>query len=369
MTPEPKSTEPARYVRFSGVQRFEHLLLLIAFLGLMLTGLPQKYAVQEWAKTLLHFLGGIESARILHRFFALLLMVEVILHVGAVGYRLFVLGKGASLLPRLRDGRDLVNWVRHNMGSKPERPAMPHYNFINKLDYWLTVIGTVILIITGYMLWNPVATTHLLPGDAVPTARVIHSEQALLMVILVVIWHGYNTLIRRFNGSIWTGKISRSAMVSDHGEALQQLENGTQAAVLSPEQIAQRRRLYVPMAVVITIVASVLLYAFVTFEKTAIPTIPRPEVAIFAPQIKAAEGDTNVGAVVWATVRCALCHGADAAGGQDGVPALRGTNLSFENFFQQVRSGSDKMPAFRAEELPDAYVLHLYTWLTTSSKP
>ncbi|MBI5929624.1 MAG: hypothetical protein HY862_09965 [Chloroflexi bacterium] len=47
--------------RFSPRQRFEHFVLIVAFVGLVLTGLPQKYADHNWAQTLVKLLGGIEN--------------------------------------------------------------------------------------------------------------------------------------------------------------------------------------------------------------------------------------------------------------------------------------------------------------------
>lgn len=363
--PEQPNPQPPYYARFSPSQRFEHFVLLVVFFGLALTGLPQKYANEAWGQALIRFWGGIESTRILHRFLAVLLMVEAAYHIGAVCYRLFVLRKGATLLPRLRDLRDARDWALHNLGLRRERPKMPRYNVNNKLEYWLTAIGIVILIVTGYMLWNPIATTNALPGEAIPVARVVHGEQAVLLVLLVVIWHGYNVLIRRFNLSMFTGRLSRRAMLEDHAEELERIESGAQTPTAAPEEIRRRSRIFWPIAGAAAILVGALLYSFVTFEQTAITTVPRPEVPIFAPQTTLIEGDASVGAAVWHTVRCAICHGPEAEGGPEGAPALRGTRVSFLAFYRQVRSGSDRMPAFRPEELPDPYLLHLYTWLTT----
>ncbi|MBX3082696.1 MAG: cytochrome b/b6 domain-containing protein [Anaerolineae bacterium] len=361
--------ERSYFPRFSAAQRYEHFVLMVVFIGLAVTGLSQKYAAEKWGEELILLLGGIESTRILHRFLATILMAEAIYHVVAVSYRLFVLRHRPSLLPQWRDVRDLRDWLLSNVGLKAERPAMPHYNVNNKFEYWFTALGTLVLIITGYMLWNPIATTNTLPGEAIPTARVIHSDQALLMVLFVVIWHGYNTLIRYFNRSIFSGKLSHAAMQSDHAEELARLESGEQPADLASDIIAKRMRIFVPVAGVLTLGLAVLLYSFVTFEQTALTTVPRQEVPVFAPQAMPKSGDAKVGAAVWSTVRCALCHGVEAEGGPDGAPALRGTTVDFDTFYAQVRTGTaDKMPAFRAEELPDAYVLHLYTWLTSLKK-
>ena len=57
-----------------------------------------------------------------------------------------------------------------------------------------------------------------------------------------------------------------------------------------------------------------------------------------------------------------------ATGGAD-APSLRGLDMTFDEFYAQVRTGvPDKMPAFSAGEIPDPYLLHLWTWLKTSRR-
>ena len=74
-------------------------------------------------------------------------------------------------------------------------------------------------------------------------------------------------------------------------------------------------------------------------------------------------GDAAVGKAIWPTLRCGFCHGEDGTGLKE-VPSLRGTDVSFEKFFAQVRNGDgNKMPAFNRGEIPDSYLLHLWTWL------
>ena len=77
-------TQPYTYRRFSPVQRFEHMILLVTFTGLALTGLPQRYADQMWAQSLIGIMGGIESIRIVHRILATILMAEAIFHGGVI---------------------------------------------------------------------------------------------------------------------------------------------------------------------------------------------------------------------------------------------------------------------------------------------
>src|SRR5574341_759912 len=71
-------------VRFTLAQRVEHLVLIVSFNILAFTGLPQKYFYTAWAERIIVFLGGIERVRAIHRFFAVVLILEAVYHAGAV---------------------------------------------------------------------------------------------------------------------------------------------------------------------------------------------------------------------------------------------------------------------------------------------
>lgn len=367
---QPVEAQPVdQYKRFSSAQRMEHMILLVTFTGLALTGLPQKYAASEWAKTLIQLLGGIESVRLIHRFLATLLLAEAIYHGGVISYKLYVLGRRATMIPGIKDLRDALNWIGFNLGLRKEHPHMPRYNFGEKAEYLALVWGTIVMAVTGFMMWNPISTTTLLPGAVIPAARSAHGNEALLAVLAVLIWHIYNTVIKNFNKSIFTGKISRDEMEEEHAGELEAITHGETEFTPPPEVIARRKRRFWPYAVVMTLLLTGGLIWFISFEQTAITTVPRQDVVVFEPQVTLQAGDATTGAAIWATVRCSSCHGAAGEGVGD-VPPLRATDLTFDEFFRQVRAGvPDKMPAFSAGELPDPYLLHLWTWLTQEAAP
>ena len=351
-----------QYRRFSAAQRFEHIILLLTFSGLALTGLPQKYADQTWAQTLIDILGGIESVRIIHRFLATLLMAEAIYHGGVISYKVFVLGRRAVMMPGIRDVRDALRWVGFNLGLVKEHPHLPRYNFGEKFEYLAVVWGTVIMILTGFMLWNPIGTVNFFPGEVIPAARNAHGNEALLAVLALVIWHMYSVHIKRFNRSMFTGKMARDVMEEEHGEELEAIERGETEPEPPPEVLQRRKRRFWPYATVMTVVLLGGLLYFITFEDTAIDTVPRQENVIFAPDVEPEEGDPAVGQSLWPTLRCARCHGDDAMGAS--APALRPLEMDFESFHRQVRQGvADEMPAFGPGEIPDGYLLHLWAWL------
>jgi formate dehydrogenase subunit gamma len=360
-----QTPENKRYRRFSPAQRLEHLVLLVVFGGLALTGLLQRYTAHEEVRWVIERMGGIENLRIVHRVFAISLMVVVLYHLLTISYKLYVLGKPASLVPRRRDFKDAWDWVCYNLRLKANPPRMPYYNFSEKLDYWVIGTSMLLMTLTGLVMWKPSAATDVLPGQLVPAARVIHSEEALLIVLFVLIWHLYGTLIKEFNLSIWIGTLGHKQMQRQHAQALDEAE--PEPTRPASEMGARRQRFMIG-----AVLASVILIGgiawYLTREQTAITTVIHQEAVIFAPDFPISEGDPAVGEALWPTVRCARCHGDDAIHGLEDTPPAKNTQLSFETFYEQVRLGLDKMPPIDREEISDRFLLHIWAWLKADSE-
>lgn len=358
-------TQPHTYRRFSPVQRFEHMILLVTFTGLALTGLPQRYADQMWAQSLIGIMGGIESIRIVHRILATILMAEAIFHGGVITYKLFVLGRRATMLPGIRDLRDAIHWVLFNLGLRREHPHLPRYNFGEKAEYLAVVWGTAIMIITGYMLWNPISTTNLLPGEVIPAARAAHSGEALLAVLSIIVWHMYNVHVRRFNRSMFTGNLSREAMEEEHAEELEAIERGQVEPELPATVFARRKRLFWPYAIIVTIILVSGLIFFITYEETAIVTLPQRE-TVFTVNVNPSAGDADRGETAWQTAECASCHGPEADGGTSpiGVSIVE-RQIGLEEFVRAIRLGPAEMPGYSTAKLSDDQVADLWAWFAS----
>jgi formate dehydrogenase gamma subunit len=356
--------EPRSYYRrFTATQRFEHMVLLVTFTGLALTGLPQRYAGADWAQTMITVMGGIESVRILHRILAVLLMAESIFHGGVISYKLFVLGRRATMIPGLKDAKDVMQWIGYNLGLTREHPDMPRYNFGEKAEYLAVVWGTVLMAITGFMLWNPITTSEILPAEVIPAARAAHSAEALLAIAAIVIWHMYNVHLKYFNRSMFTGNMSRDMMEEEHGEELARIERGEAEQELPDEVKAKRARYFWPYAIVVTVILTGGLYWFVTVENTAITTLPQRQAnVVINTDIDLSQGDIERGTELWQT-NCAGCHGAEAAG-QTVSPAvsLVERDLDFRAFIASIRRGPAEMPAFTVTQIRDEEVADLWVW-------
>ncbi len=276
------SSNQQTYPRFNLWQRLEHGLLLLSFTTLAITGLPQKYADALWGAALIQTFGGIETTRIIHRTAAIILILATIYHLVMLTYRVFVVRVHMTMLPGWQDAKDAFQTLAHNVGLAKLAPRMGRYTFGEKAEYWAVVWGTVIMVITGFMLWNPIATAWFMPGQFIPAAKAAHGAEAVLAVLSILTWHLYNVHLKHFNKSMFTGRISRREMEEEHPGELAGLAAGR--ASLPPDPaVGQRRRIFMPMAAVITLALLAGLYIFVTFEHTAINTVPRQKVEIYVP--------------------------------------------------------------------------------------
>lgn len=273
-----------QYPRFRLMARIEHAILMTSFIILGVTGLPQKYATTPIAQTMIGLLGGIETVRIIHRYAAFLLVVGTVYHIFTGAYRTLVRHERNRVLPELKDARDAIDTVRYNLGLTSEHPKMAKFNFGEKIEYWAVVWGTGVMILTGFMLWNPIATTQVLPGAIIPAAKAAHGGEALLAVLSIVIWHMYNVHIKAFNPSMFTGNLPRKLMEEEHALELERLEKGGDPWPSVDRPISpQRQRIFFVASAVIGVVAlAILIWAF-TFEDTAIQTIPRITPEVFTP--------------------------------------------------------------------------------------
>jgi formate dehydrogenase gamma subunit len=283
---EPKESRQQKnwYLRFTISERVEHWIFITSFIILGITGMVQRYSELPISKWIVTVVGGIENLRLIHHAAAVVTMLIVIYHIGALGYRVYVNRARLTMLPVLNDVTNVYYALLYYFGLRKDPPQQGRYTFEEKLEYWAVVWGTMIMAITGFMMWNPIATTRILPGQFIPAAKVAHSLEAVLAILAILIWHFYHVLVRHLNKSMFSGKISEKEMLHDHPLELADIKAGTAKPPVTPEGITRRRRVYRPIYSLAAVVMLVGVYFFVAYEQTAIETIPPAEQAeIFVP--------------------------------------------------------------------------------------
>lgn len=342
-----RSTEqPLRlYERFHWAQRVEHVLLLTSFSLLGITGLPQKFSTAGWAQAMIRFFGGIETTRLIHHICAIVLMFLAIYHILDIGYKIFVRHTRLSMLPGISDVKDAFQAFLYNLGFTKKRPQMGRYTFEEKAEYWALIWGTVIMGITGFMMWNPITTARFLPGEIIPASKAAHGGEALLAVMAIVVWHMYGVHLKRFNKAMFTGKQTEDEMLHEHPLELADIKAGISERPVDPKTLRRRKTIYYPVAGALAIAMLFGVYGFIGSEKTAITTvlpISNP-VPIYVPQTPTPIPTTIASAVppgmlTWDAsigamfqTNCAMCHNA----------SLPTNGLSFASYADALRGGSN----------------------------
>jgi cytochrome b subunit of formate dehydrogenase/mono/diheme cytochrome c family protein len=281
-------TEHKTYQRFHLAQRIEHFVLIFSFTLLAVTGLPQMFPLSPVSQAVVVLFGGIEAMRIIHRISAVVFLLQSVYHLIYAGYMLYVRRARPSMVPTVKDGLDAYQQFRFNLGLSDERPKMPRFNFAEKAEYWAMIWGLLVMAVTGFMLWNPIATTNLLPGQFIPAAKTAHGGEALLAVLAIILWHFYHVHLRFFNKSMFTGRIDRHEMEIDHAEELERIEKGEIQPPPPAHVMRKRMTLFTPIALLTTAAMIGVVYWFITLETTAITTLPPQEraagVGPFVPQ-------------------------------------------------------------------------------------
>ncbi len=277
-------SEITRYLRFTIWYRVEHWTFMLSFSVLAITGLVQKFATASISIWIIDLLGGIENVRIIHHTSAIVTMFVVIYHIGAIGYRWYVRRVRPTMLPSVKDVTDAWQALQYNLGFRKNYPQGDRYTFAEKVEYYAVMWGTIVMAVTGFMMWNPIATTNFLPGEVIPASKVAHGLEAILAVTAIIIWHLYHVLIRHFNKSMYMGYIDEVEMIEDHPLELADIKAGTAQRPVDPELKKKRQRIFIPIYIAIAAVMLVGVYAFVAYEQTAITTRPPAEdVNVFVP--------------------------------------------------------------------------------------
>ena len=223
MSPAKKSSPHTPHVRtvrtfrrFTRLQRWEHGLLILTVLLLLLTGLPQKYRSTEWSQQILSTPERVASLQQIHHITAIFLGVLVVYHLFNAFYLMFRRRLSADMFPNLQDVKDAWHTLLYLLFIKKTRPGFGKYNFEQKVTYWFVFFGIAILGASGLVLRYPEIVTRFLPGGIIPAAKLAHSNEALVLAIFILIWHFYHVHIERLNLSIFTGWLNSEDMHTYH---------------------------------------------------------------------------------------------------------------------------------------------------------
>lgn len=228
---------PDEYVRrFSPYRLVEHWLNAAAFILLAVTGLSQKfhdYGASHW---IIMQLGGIDATRLVHRATGVLFAVLTVQHIVVACAGVLFRGWQPSMVIYKKDFTDALDNLRYYFGTAPHPARCDRFDYKQKFEYWGVVIGGVLMIATGLALWFPTAVTRFLPGVMIPVSKALHTNEALLAFLVIIIWHIYNAVfspeVFPLDTVMFTGTISKKRLRHEHPIEYERLFGAPAAAGL-----------------------------------------------------------------------------------------------------------------------------------------
>jgi cytochrome b subunit of formate dehydrogenase len=125
-----------------------------------------------------------------------------------------------ALIPKLKDLQDVIQMLRYYLGIAKEKPKFDRYNYIEKAEYWALIWGTVVMSVTGFILWFENISLRFLPKWITDVSTVIHLYEAILATLAILVWHFYfqflDPHVYPMNTTCLTGKMKAEDYKEEH---------------------------------------------------------------------------------------------------------------------------------------------------------
>ena len=224
--------EPAAhrlYVRMTVHERLQHGALVISFVLLVVTGFMLRYPETWWVTAIRNLSSGaFEWRSLIHRVAGVVMIAAGVWHVGYLAFTKPGRVLFRDLLPKWRDVTDPFKVLKYNLGLAPVKPAFGRFSYIEKAEYWALVWGTILMGVTGAILWFDNTSMGLFTKLGFDISRTIHFYEAILATLAIVVWHFYfvifNPDVYPMNLAWLTGRMSEKEMLEEHPAELARLK-------------------------------------------------------------------------------------------------------------------------------------------------
>jgi cytochrome b subunit of formate dehydrogenase/uncharacterized protein YlaI len=185
--------DSAKYMRMSLNERIQHIVIIVTFVILALTGFSLKF---HWG---LPFFGGELNQKM--RFYIHRVAGAIFIFYFTYHFLWLIFFKGGrrwikDMIPRFSDLRHLSGNLIYNLGLKKIRlEPQGRFSYIEKIEYWAFIWGANLMIFTGLILWFEKEAVAILPPWVFNGANIIHYYEAILATFSLLVWHLYWVII------------------------------------------------------------------------------------------------------------------------------------------------------------------------------
>ncbi len=204
------------FVRLNFSERVQHMIFVICFVVLALTGFMVKIPKEYVA-----FLGSLGDPvffyrGVLHRVAGTLMILVSIYHVLYLFFsrtgRLMLI----DMIPKLHDATDIYENFKYYLGSKDSPPEFDRFNYKQKLEYLALIAGNTLMSASGLLLWSE----YIWDKFILDIAALVHGMEAILACLAIIVWHLYEVHLRPHKfpiDNLWiTGLIDEEEMKEEY---------------------------------------------------------------------------------------------------------------------------------------------------------
>lgn len=205
--PRAEGLPPA--MRVYWFERVQHGLLAVSFIVLCWTGFALKYPDQWWARPLVIWESSFPVRGTIHRIASVVMIAAALMHAVSLIANRRLREHWKELWPRRADVAEAIGNFAYNIGVLQRRPVISEHSYVEKIEYWAVVWGTVIMALTGILLWANNLALKWLPKSIIDLATTVHFYEAVLAGLSILVWHFYSVIfdpdVYPMDTAWWTG--------------------------------------------------------------------------------------------------------------------------------------------------------------------
>ena len=159
-----------------------------------------------------------------------------------------------DLISNLQDAGDAICVLKYNLGISKTKPKFGRFSYIEKSEYWALVWGTMVMAVTGLIMWFDNTFIGLFSKLGYDISRTIHFYEAWLATLAIIAWHLYYVIFNPdtypMNIAWFKGTLTEAEMEEEHPLELGKLRltesPDGKAVEQSPEVHDEPARIFTP---------------------------------------------------------------------------------------------------------------------------
>ena len=217
------------YLRMTVNERIQHATMAISFMILVITGFMLRYPNTWWVSHIRDLSShAVEYRSWIHRIAAIIMILVSLYHIYYISFTQRGRELVKDLFPKLKDFTDAIGVARFNLGLSKDKPKLDRFSYVEKAEYWALVWGTIVMSLTGLLMWIYIDYIGVFSKLDWDIARTIHYYEAWLAFLAIVVWHFYFVI---FNPDIYPmslawfkGTITEEEMAEEHPLELERIK-------------------------------------------------------------------------------------------------------------------------------------------------